>query len=1181
MLLAPPGRSATIDWNLGAAGDFNTATNWLPEQVPAMGDDAVNDSAFTITDSGSNTVKSFSTLGNLDLSGSAFEVLNGLTLQSAATTISATSGARLEFDGTQSLTGPGIVTFDSNGNNAISIEGTSTLTVGSGVMIEGETATIGYQYILAGDNALVNDGTIGSTVSGGTFTIGQNQGDPLTVTNGGTFQATNGGHTNFANTVNIGGTGNMTATGTGSVIQFSGTIGLTGTTTADISGGAAFNNTSTLNTTGLTLNLTGALNNNGAVLTSTDGLTVNGGTITDNSGGEIEFLNTQTLGGNTTITFDSNGNNRLTVEGTSTLTIGANILIDGETANIGYEVVTPGSNNIINNGTIGSTVSGGTFTFYDEDGTLSLTNSGTIQALNGGKDVFEGTTNIGGTGNMTATGTGSVIQFSGTIGLTGTTTADISGGAAFNNTSTLNTTGLTLNLTGALNNNGAVLTSTDGLTVNGGTITNNSGGEIEFLNTQTLGGNTTITFDSNGNNRLTVEGTSTLTIGANILIDGETADIGYEVVTAGSNNIINNGTIGSTVSGGTFTFYDEDGTLSLTNSGTIQATNGGVDSFQGTLALNGTGNLTASGASTIRFDGTVSATGTTTATIPSSAAFNIVGGTTLTADNWKLNLTGALNNNGGTLIGIDNLTVNGGTIFNNSGGYIEFEQNPMTLANPSLNGPVTITFDSNGNNRLNVEGTATLTVASNVLIDGTTALIGYQNVTAGDNGIINNGTIGSTVAGGTFTIEPNGGQTLTVTNNGTIQALNGGTDNFAGTVDLSGGMLTATGSGSRIQFTGITSWSGSAAADITGGAALNNTDTLNIDGLTLTLTGALNNNGATINLNGDLTVNGGTVTNNSGGIINVLNTLTFGGATTLTFDTNGNNALYIEGTSVLTVGPNVVINGATTSIGYQHLTAGSNGLTNEGTIGSTVSGGTFTIEPYSGQTLTLINSGTILASGGGLTHITVPAADITQAGTVWAESGSTVTFDTGYTQTGGATIADGTLNATGGSGIVLSAGTLSGKGIVNGAVTNNGGTVVPGDKTGATFGTLTVNGAFTQGSGGTYLEQIGGTTSGSQYTTLALNSTMALDGPLDIQLLGGFVPAHDATFDIITGYTSRTGTFAGLVDVGGQQNWEINYLDGSKIVQLVATPAPDSLAVLGLGLSGLGGMLKLRRARRR
>jgi hypothetical protein len=988
--LAAPGRSATIDWNLGAAGDWNVATNWMPAAIPGMGDAAVNDTSFTITDTGSNTVGSVSTLGNLDLSDSTFQVLGGVTLQSAATTVNVTGGTFLEFNGTQSVTGPGAVTFDSNSSNELTIEGTSTLTIGAGVAINGSTATIGYQRVTGGSNAIANNGTIGSSVSGGTFALYDDTGT-MTITNNGTIQATNGGVTEFADTTALSGTGNLTTSGASSAIEFMGTTSATGTITASATDGAALNITSSgeVKADNLTINLTGALNNNDGILLSADSLTINGGTLNISGGGYLEFeQNTSTmanpsLNGPVTITFDSNSSNDLTVEGTSTLTIASNVMINGSTATIGYQRLLGGNNGIVNNGTIGSTVSGGTFAFYDENGTLTLTNNGTIQALNGGVTEFDDTVNLAG-GALNASGSGSAINFNGTTNASGTITATAASGAALSITSgsRLATTGVTLNLTGTLTNDDGYLTSTSGLTVNGGTISDIAGGYIEFLNTQTLGGSTTITFDSNASNDLTVEGTSTLTVGSGVVIDGTTAYIGYQRVTGGSNAIVNNGTIGSSVSGGTFTFQDENGTLTLTN-------------------------------------------------------------------------------------------------------------------------------------------------------------------------------------------------------NGTIQALNGGSTYFDGAVDLAGGTLNANGSGSVIDFNGTTNASGTITATAANGASFNviGDEHLNLTGVTLDLTGTLTNDASFLTSTSGLTVNGGTIADTAGGWIEILNTQTLGGSTTITFDSNSQNELTVEGTSTLTVGSGVVINGSTASIGYQRVTGGTNAIVNNGTIGSTVSGGTFTFYDQNGN-MTLTNNGTILASSGGTTNVTTVEANFIQTGTVWAEAGSTVGVTNGYTQTGGATQADGILNA-GGTGIVLSAGTLSGKGTVNGDVTNNGGTVIPGDKTGATFGTLTVNGAFTQGSGGTYLEQIGGTTSGSQYTTLALNSTMALDGPLDIQLLGGFVPAHDATFDIITGYTSRTGTFAGLVDVGGQQNWEINYLDGSKIVQLVATPAPDSLAVLGLGLSGLGGMLRMRHARKR
>ena len=59
---------------------------------------------------------------------------------------------------------------------------------------------------------------------------------------------------------------------------------------------------------------------------------------------------------------------------------------------------------------------------------------------------------------------------------------------------------------------------------------------------------------------------------------------------------------------------------------------------------------------------------------------------------------------------------------------------------------------------------------------------------------------------------------------------------------------------------------------------------------------------------------------------------------------------------------------------------------------------------------------------------------------------------------------------------------------------NTGGTVAAG----ASPGTLTINGDYTQGPGGTLQEEIAGTTPGTQFDQLVVTGDVTLDGTLAI-----------------------------------------------------------------------------------
>src|SRR5207248_1191285 len=83
-----------------------------------------------------------------------------------------------------------------------------------------------------------------------------------------------------------------------------------------------------------------------------DGLTLNG-TINIDSGSLLSAQGDETLGGNGTIVFGASASNYLTIEGTSTLTLGPNILIHGQNGNIGAaQFYLGGTTKLVNNGTI-------------------------------------------------------------------------------------------------------------------------------------------------------------------------------------------------------------------------------------------------------------------------------------------------------------------------------------------------------------------------------------------------------------------------------------------------------------------------------------------------------------------------------------------------------------------------------------------------------------------------------------------------------------------------------------------------------------------------------------------------------------------------------------------------------------------------------------------------------------
>ena len=183
--------------------------------------DLTNGATLVGTSSG-GTLSGVTLDGTLDLAtnfGAGVGVTDGLTLGGTIDLGSADGSTEdaIYFDGAQTLGGTGsIVLGGALGNtiNTASSGGDSgTLTIGSGITIEGQDGTIGNSSL-----PLINQGTIAANVSGGRISI-----SGAGWSNSGTLEAENGG------TLNLNGTwtdsGTVTA-GSGSVVSLGGTFSL-------------------------------------------------------------------------------------------------------------------------------------------------------------------------------------------------------------------------------------------------------------------------------------------------------------------------------------------------------------------------------------------------------------------------------------------------------------------------------------------------------------------------------------------------------------------------------------------------------------------------------------------------------------------------------------------------------------------------------------------------------------------------------------------------------------------------------------------------------------------------------------------------------------------------------------------------------------------------------------------
>ncbi|MCX8158004.1 MAG: PA14 domain-containing protein [Verrucomicrobiae bacterium] len=252
------------------------------------------------------------------------------------------------------------------------------------------------------------------------------------------------------------------------------------------------------------------------------------------------------------------------------------------------------------------------------------------------------------------------------------------------------------------------------------------------------------------------------------------------------------------------------------------------------------------------------------------------------------------------------------------------------------------------------------------------------------------------------------------------------------------------------------------------------------------------------------------------------------------------------------------------------------GFRNEGTIRLQSSGSSF-------ESSLSVTNGVFTNAAGGVVEINRGtggarniAASILNAGQLWVNyslncskagagflnegriiiaSGQTLTIASPMTQVGGALeLNGGTVDP--GDSLLLQGGVLLGNGTVAGQVTNTAGRVAPG----TSAGTLTINGNYSQGPGGTLEIELGGANAGSEYDQLVVNGTAELNGRLVVTLINNFVPTNGQSFTVLTA-SLRKGAFTELQlpTLPGGLTWEILHQPASVVVRVAeALPEGDA-----------------------
>lgn len=337
-------------WNAGI-GNWNTATNWLPNGVPGAGDNVTTNSTGTIILTNDVTVNNFTSFGSI-ITGNFNINING--------TLSFPGGF---FDGVATITVAGATTFPSGlpslfGGSVLRLNGGGSINAGCEIRLSGGSqiiiptgqtltkTTAGDEFWATGNGGtLVVQGTFNKNGTGGLFmdlykmnctgTININQGNLFHTFSGGTntfngasitiaagsFYGPNGGSSTFTNcTISGGGsfgsTGNRTIA-SGNVISSNMYMsGGTHTINQDISPAAYTITNGTLNGTGS--------------LAPAGNLTLSGGTIGNTGnwtvGGNFNWSG-GTMTGTGTVTVQSAAN----ISGTATklITTGKTLVLNG------------------------------------------------------------------------------------------------------------------------------------------------------------------------------------------------------------------------------------------------------------------------------------------------------------------------------------------------------------------------------------------------------------------------------------------------------------------------------------------------------------------------------------------------------------------------------------------------------------------------------------------------------------------------------------------------------------------------------------------------------------------------------------------------------------------------------------------------------------------------------------
>ena len=628
-----------------------------------------------------------------------------------------------------------------------------------------------------GNSAFYNTGTVQANGATAALTLNGGQYDNT----GALMQAVNGGSLVLGNDVRII-SGTLTSDAT-SAISASGGIQYLQNTTLSSGSNLSVSNDGLFINTGLTNNGTVTLANGSYMTPETASATIGGtGTIVVNSGTTLGTQNALVLGANQTVVGAGNvGNNNTVITNNGLISgnvAGGDLVIDPAGGNGGVSggLGSGGGAAFLNAGTVQANGAAAALTLnggqYDNTGAL-------MQAVNGGSLVLGNDVRII-SGTLTSDAT-SAISASGGIQYLQNTTLSSGSNLSVSNDGLFINTGLTNNGTVTLANGSYMTPETASATISGtGTIVVNSGTTLGTQNALVLGANQTVVGAGNiGNNNTIITNNGLISGNVNNATAAQTLDIDP----AGGN-----GGVGAGNGFGT------NGNSGLYNTGTIQATGGGVVNLYGGLYENSaTGLIQAETGSTVNLQNDV----------------RILNGTLTTAGTGVIDaINGIQYLQTVTLSSGSNLSVSNDGLFINTG---LTNNGTVTLANGSYMTPETASATIGGTGTIVVNSGTTLGTQNALVLGANQTVVGAGNVGNNNTVITNNGVISGNVAGGDLVIDPAGGNggvgagngvgtngNSAFYNTGTVQSAN------TGTTTLDSGLYENSATGTLAALTGST-----------------------------------------------------------------------------------------------------------------------------------------------------------------------------------------------------------------------------------------------------------------------------------------------------------------------------------------------------------------------------------------